>query len=91
MSKVKCLDKLAQRALAATERFCTNRRQFDRPTVHRWAIKLDASLSRHLFQVSHSQPIGDMPAHARQHHVKRILKSFKHTCQGRRQNLLHRA
>jgi hypothetical protein len=57
----------------------------DPPCFAHSATGWDAFIS--FFQVSHTQPIGDIPAHAHQHHIKRIVKAFKHTRQGRRQGL----
>ena len=67
------------RALVTPGRFPQNRQQLDRPTVHGRMLYLDAPLSHHLVQITHTQPLGDIPAHAHQHHIKRIVKAFKYT------------
>jgi hypothetical protein len=39
-------------------------------------IDLDATLGHHLFQISHAQPVGRVPAHAHQHDIKRMVQAL---------------
>jgi hypothetical protein len=81
----------ANRALVTPERRLRHRKQFDGPTMHGRMIDLDAALSHHLFQISHTQPVGHVPPHAHQHYIKRVVQAFKYARQGRSQGLLHQS
>ncbi len=47
--------------------------------MHGGVTDVDATLSHHLFEIPHTQPIRHIPAHARQDYIEQVMQTFEHT------------
>src|SRR5258708_22372747 len=60
-------------------------------------IDRDTALGHHLFKITQTERVGDVPSHAQQHHIDRIVEALQHPGDARSKRLsrclrfLHRA
>src|SRR6266849_4787242 len=60
-------------------------------------IDRDTALGHHLFKITKTERVGDVPPHAQQHHIERIVEALQHPGDARSKRLsrclrfLHRA
>src|SRR5229473_7352455 len=60
-------------------------------------IDRDTALGHHLFKITQTERVGDVPPHAQQHHIDRIVEALQHPGDARSKRLsrclcfLHRA
>src|ERR1700694_1624434 len=60
-------------------------------------IDRDTALGHHLFKITQTERVGDVPPHAQQHHIERIVQALQHPGDARSKRLsrclrfLHRA
>ncbi len=71
----------SNRSFASPNDSGQNRQHLDRPAMHRDVIHENTALLHHLLKVAQAQGIGHVPAHAGQHHPKRVVKPFENIAQ----------
>src|SRR5674476_1277603 len=59
-------------SFAPPENSGQHRQHFDCPSMHRGVVDKYAALLHHFFHMPQAQRVGHVPAHAREHHFKRI-------------------
>jgi hypothetical protein len=69
---------LAHRAFVAAKYFLEHRQQLHGPAMYRRMIHFDPTLGHHFFQMTQAQRISNIPAHAGQDHIQRIVQPFQH-------------
>ena len=62
--------------LASAKRFLQYRQQLERPAMDGRMIDRRPTFGHHFFKMTQTQRIGDIPAHARQNHLQRIVQAF---------------
>ena len=69
--------------LATAKRFLQYRQQLERPAMDGRMIDRRPTFGHHFFKMTQTQRIGDVPAHARQNHLQRIVQAFQYLGQRR--------
>jgi hypothetical protein len=75
--------------LAMAKRFLQYRQKFERPAMDGRMIDRSPTFGHHFFKITQTQRIRDVPAHARQNHLQRIVQAFQYLGK-RRVQRLHR-
>lgn len=73
---------LANGVLAPTKYGGQHRHHLDRPAVHCGVVHENTALLHHFFNVTQTQRIGHIPAHACEHHFQGIVEPFEDLAQG---------
>src|ERR1700688_4835411 len=50
-------------------------------------IDRDTALGHHLFKITQTERVGDVPPHAQQHHIERIVQTLQHPGDARSKRL----
>ncbi|SIT35922.1 hypothetical protein BN2475_60004 [Paraburkholderia ribeironis] len=70
---------LSNWSLATAKRFLQSRQQHERPAMHGRVIDCNSTPSDLFFNVTQAQRIGNVPAHASQDHVERIMQALEYS------------